>query len=139
MIADLAESRKKRGVTAMQNGPAFSFDSEAAKSAMQIGQKACAPVITRSQGHFDRPQLYPLPVIEFVNNLETEIMHQVADSNRHHDWLISRHLPQRATIEMIEVSMCNQHHIDIGKMMNLEPWLLQPFHHFQPFRPDGVD
>src|SRR4029077_6525049 len=73
------------------------------------------------------------------NNMETKIVDQVADSNRHDDWLISRYLPQRAAVEGIKMGVRYKHHVDVRQMMNFESRLLQPFNHLQPLRPDRID
>ena len=47
MFADLAKPREKCAVAAVKECSPFDFDSEAAKSSMEISQETRAPVITR--------------------------------------------------------------------------------------------
>ena len=67
------------------------------------------------------PSFTRLPVIELVDDMETEIVHQISHADRHNDRLIGRHFPQRAPIEMIEMRVRHENEIDLGQMMNLKP------------------
>ncbi len=59
------------------------------------------------------PELKPLIMIHLVHDVESEIVHQIADADRNHDRLLRRHFPQRPPIEMIEVRMRHEHEIDL--------------------------
>ena len=123
----------------MKNRAAFDCDDESAETAMQIRQKTRAPMITGRKRNFDRAELDRLPVIEFMHDVETEIVHQIAHADWNHDRLIGRDLPQGAPVEMIEMRVRHQDEIDLRQVMNLEPGLLQPLDHFEPFRPVRID
>src|SRR6266851_823119 len=112
MLPDFPEAGKIRAVTAMENGTAPSLDHESAEAAMQISQEPRAPVITRRQGNLERSEFHRLPVIQFVHNLKPEIVHKIANADRHNDRLIRCHSPQRSPVEMVEMRMRHQHEID---------------------------
>src|SRR5450759_881037 len=138
-VADFLESGKVSAVATVKNRAAIRSDHESAKIAMQVGEETGAPVVTRSERNFERPELDRLPVIELVHNAEAEIMHQVPYARRHDDRLIRRHAPQRPPIQVIEMGMRYQDKINRRQMMNFEAWLFQALDHFEPFRPDRVD
>src|ERR1700686_4897979 len=81
-LADLFEAGKIRAVAAMKNSAAIHVDDEAAESAMQIGEKACAPMGAGRQRDLQRPELHFLPVIELVHDVEAEAVHEMAAPNR---------------------------------------------------------
>ncbi len=83
--------------------------------------------------------MHCLPVIEFMDNVKTEIMHQVTHADGDNDRLIGCHSPQRTPVEMIEVRVGNENKIDLRQVMNLKPGPLQSFDHLQPFRPVGIN
>ena len=86
-----------------------------------------------------RPELHGLPIIELMDDFESEVVHEIPHAHRYHDRLISRDVPQRAAIEMIEMSVRHEDEIDRRQMMNLKARLFQALDHFQPHRPDGID
>ena len=85
------------------------------------------------------PEFHRLPIVELVHDVEAEIVHQIADADRHDDRLIRRDLAQRAPIEMIEMRVRHENEIDRGQMMNFKAGLLQALDHFQPLRPVWID
>ncbi len=95
--------------------------------------------MTGRERNFERTQLDCLPVIEFVHDVEAEIMHQIPDTHRHNDRLIGRHAAQRAPVEMIEMSVSHQNEINRWQMMNFEARLLQTLDHLEPLRPVRID
>ena len=94
---------------------------------------------TRGQGNLQRTELYGLPVIELVHDIEAKVVHQVADANRHDDRLIGRDPGQSAPVEMIEMRVRHEDEIDRGQVMNFEARLFEPLDHLQPLRPDRID
>ena len=138
-VADFLEAGKISTVAAMKNGAPVHRDDEAAKGAMQIGQKSRAPVMARCKRDFQRAELHRLPVIELVHDMETKIVHQISHAHRHNDRLIGRDVPQRPPVEMIEMRVRHQDEINRREMMNLETWLLEPLDHLQPLRPIRID
>ena len=106
---------------------------------MRIVQHPRAPVMTRRERDAKRPELDALPMIELMHDVEPEIVHEIADADRHDDRLIGRDFAQRAPIEVIEVRMRHEHEIDVRQVEQIEAWFLQPLHHFEPHRPVGVD
>jgi len=74
-----------------------------------------------------------------VDNMETEIVHQVTHADGDDDGLIGRHSPQRSPVKMIEMRVGDENEIDFRQMMNLKPRPLQSFDHLQPFRPVRID
>src|SRR4029450_6265077 len=73
------------------------------------------------------------------HDVKTEIMHQISHTHRHDDWLIGGYPPQRAPVEMIEMSVCNQDEINRRQMMNFETWLLEALDYLEPLRPVWID
>ena len=108
-------------------------------AAMRVREKSRAPMGAGRQRNLHRTELHGLPVIEFVHDVEAEIVHQIADANRHDDRLIRRDLGQSAPVEMIEMRVRHENEIDRRQMMNFEARLLEPLDHLQPFRPDRID
>src|SRR5438552_2040470 len=139
MFADLSKPGEICAVTAMKNGAPINGDNEAAEPAMQVREKARAPMITRRQRDIDRSQFHRLPVIEFMHNVKTEIVHKISHTDRHHDWLVGRDSAQCPPIEMIEVRMGDENKVYFRQMMNLKSGLFQPLDHFQPLRPNRID
>ena len=68
----------------------------------------------------ERPVLVALPVMQLVDAVETEIVHQIADFERHDDRLIGRDLAQRAPIEMIEMRVGHEDEIDLRQVEQIE-------------------
>src|SRR5436190_398626 len=91
------------------------------------------------QRNFNGTKLHRLPVIELVHDVEAQIVHQIADADRHDDWLIRRDLGERPPIEMVEMRVRYQNEINRGQMMNFEARLLEALNHLQPLRPDRID
>src|SRR5437868_12278816 len=73
MFTDLAEPGEKCGVAAMQDRSTLDFHGETTETAVEISQKSRAPMVTRSERHFDWPKLNSLPIIELVHDLKTEV------------------------------------------------------------------
>src|SRR5688572_15803184 len=135
-FADLPESIEVGAVAAVKDVAPIHLQNKAAKAAVEIGQKSGAPVRTRSQRYVDRTQLHRLPVIELVHDIETKIVHQIADADGHDDRLIGRHLGQSAPVEMVEMRVRDENEIDRGQMMDLEARSLEALDYLEPFRPD---
>src|SRR5207244_4429612 len=98
VLSDFSEAGKISAVATMKDRTAFCLDQESAETAMEISQESRAPVITRRQRNFDRPEFHGLPVIKFVHDVETKIVHQIPHTDRHYDRLIRRHAPQSASV-----------------------------------------
>ena len=71
--------------------------------------------------------------------MKTELVHQIPHADGHNDRLIRRNAPQRAPVEMVEVSVGDEDQINRRQMMNFEAWSLQSFDHLEPLRPDRID
>src|SRR5204863_8799411 len=116
-FADILKPWEINAIAAVKDGATIYFDNETAKTAMQIGQKAGAPVMTRRLRNFQCPERHRLPVIELMHDIEAEIVNERANANRHDDRLIGSDPPQRSSVEVIKMRMCHQHQIDIRQMM----------------------
>ncbi len=138
-VADFLEPGKVSAVAAVKNRAAIRRDDEPAKVTMQIREEPGAPVMAGRERNLQRPEFDRLPIIQLVHNLEAEIVYQISHAHRHDDWLIRRNAPQRAPVEMIEVSVSHQDKINRRQMVNFKAWLLQTFDHLEPLRPDRVD
>jgi len=129
-LADFLEPFEIGAVATMKNGAAIRLDNESAESAMEIGQETGAPMRTGCKRDLERAELHGLPIIELVNDVESKIVNEIADSDRNNDRLIGRDLRQGAAIEMIEMGVRDENEINRREMMNLEPRLLQPLDYF---------
>ena len=83
---------------------------------MRIVQHPRAPVMTRRERNPERPKFHALPVIQFVHDIESEIVHQIPDADGDDDRLIGRHFAQGAPIEVIEVRVGHEDEIDLRQM-----------------------
>src|SRR5688500_9485102 len=97
-LPDLLESIEVGAVAAVKDVPPIHLQNEAAKAAVEIGQKTGAPVRARCQRYVDRTQLHRLPVIELMHDIETKIVHQITDTDGNDDGLIGRHLGESAPV-----------------------------------------
>ena len=104
-FADFLESLEIRGVAAMKNRTTICADDKTAETAMRVGQKPRAPMVSRRQRNSQRPELDRLPFIELVNDIEAKPMNQPPHANRNNDWLIGSNRAQRSSIEMIEMGV----------------------------------
>src|SRR5262249_33946964 len=138
-VTDFSKAGKVRAIATVKNGAAVCRDDKSTKVAMQICQKPRTPVMTRCERNFERTQLDCLPVIEFVNDVETEIMHQVPYAHWHDDRLVGRYSAQRSAVEMIEMRVSHQDEINRRQMMNFETRLLETLDYFEPLRPVWID
>src|ERR1051325_2305608 len=138
-VADFFESREIRAVAAMKDRAAIHSNDEPAEAAVAIGQKTRSPMMRRSEWYLGPVEFDSLPFVELVDNREAEPMNEITDAIRYDDRLISRHSPQSAPVEMIEVRVRDQHIVDRGEMMNFEARPFQALDHLEPFRPVRVD
>jgi hypothetical protein len=121
----------------MKNSAAIDSDNESAKVAMPIREKARAPMGTRRQRNLERTEVHGLPVIEFMHDVEAEVVDQVAHANRHDNRLVRRDARQSAPVEMIEMRVRHKDKIDRGQMVDFETRLFEPLDYLQPLRPIG--
>src|SRR5258707_2602562 len=74
-----------------------------------------------------------------MNSIKPEIMDQITNSPWHHDWLSGGNPAQRASIQMIEVSVGDQDQINGGEMINSGSGPAGPLYQLQPQRPNPDD
>jgi hypothetical protein len=74
-----------------------------------------------------------------VHDVKPEFVHQIAYAHGHDDWLICCYAQQSAPVEMIKVSVRNEHQVNGRQMMNFEAGPFQSFDHLEPLRPVRVD
>ena len=74
-----------------------------------------------------------------MDDVEAEVVDQIADADRNHDRLIGCDPGQGAPVEMIEVRVGHENEIDRRQVMNFEARLFEPLDDLQPFRPDRID
>lgn len=137
--ANFPEAVEVSGVAAMEDCSAGVFEEKASESPVAVVEDACAPMACGSEGNFERAMLKALPMAQFVNPVESQIMHEIADVFGHGDGLVAGYGAQRAAIQMIEVSMGDQHEIDGRKVAELDPGMLDALNDLEPFRPIGID
>lgn len=123
----------------MKDGALVGLNNKATKAAMEIGQKPCAPMIARCERNANRPELDPLPIVQFVYDLKTKVVDQIAHADRNDNRLAGRDTPQGPSIKMIEVRMSHENEINCGQMMDLKAGLLQALDHLQPHRPVRIN
>jgi len=138
-VTDFSEAGEVGAIAAVKNGSAIRRNDEPAKVAVQICEKPGTPVMTGRERNFERTQLDCLPVIELVHDVKTEIVHQVSHAHWHNDRLVGCHAPQRAPVEMIEMSVSHQNEINRWQMMDFEPRLFQTLDYLEPLRPVRVN
>src|ERR1700730_15396117 len=76
-VADFIESIHGSAVAAVENRAAIRSDHKSAEITMPVGEETGTPMVTRSERNFERTELYRLPIIELMDNMEAEIMHQI--------------------------------------------------------------
>ena len=138
-VADFFKAGKVGAIAAVKNGSAIRRNDEPTKVAVQICEKPRTPVMTGRERNFERTQLDCLPVIEFVHDVKAEIMHQVPYTHWNNDRLVGCHAPQRAPVEMIEMSVSHQNEINRWQMMDFEARLFQAFDYLEPLRPVWIN
>src|SRR5262249_16289359 len=95
--------------------------------------------MTGCERNLKRPELDRLPIVEFVHDVKSEIVHQISHARWNHDRLVRSYAPQRAPVEMIKMRMRHQHEVNRREMMDLEAGLFQSFNDLEPFGPDRLD
>jgi hypothetical protein len=123
----------------MKNRPLSQPKMKATEPPIPVVEYAGAPVMTRreSDGHIADIEVFPFT--QFMNSIKAEIMDQITNSSWHHDWLSGSNPAQRASIQMIEVSVGDQDQIDGGEMINSDSGPADPLYHLKPERPDRID
>src|SRR5262249_33924500 len=138
-VTDFSEPREISSVAAMKNRAAIRSDDEPAEIPVRIRKKPGAPMVTWRERNFQRAKLDGLPIIEFVHDVEPEIVHQISYACRDDDRLVRSYAPQCTPVEVIKMCMRHQDEINRRQMLNFEPRLFQALDHFEPFRPNRVD
>src|SRR5262245_66491384 len=92
-VANFFEAGEISCVAAVKNRAAIRCDHKASEIAVQIREKAGSPMVTRRERNLEWPELDCLPVVEFVNDVKSEIVQQVSHAGWNHDRLIRSHAP----------------------------------------------
>ena len=66
-------------------------------------------------------------------------MNQTPNMLRNENGLIASHGTERFAVEMVEVSVCDQHKIDGRQVVDLHTGLLDAFDDFEPLGPIGIN
>src|SRR5215813_12420848 len=111
-VANFFEAREISCVATMKNRAAIRRDHKSTEIAVQIRKEAGTPMVTWRKRNPERPEFDRLPVVEFVDDMKTEIVDQVSDARWNHDWLVRSHAPQRAPVEVIKMRMRHQYEVD---------------------------
>ena len=111
-LADFLEAGKVSAVATVKDRAAIGGDHKPAEIAVRIREKPRAPVMAGRERNLQRPELNGLPVIEFVHDVKTEIMHEVPNPHGNNNRLIRRNAPQRAPVEMVKVRMSYENKIN---------------------------
>ena len=123
----------------MKNRAAVRRDHKPTEIAMQISKEPGSPMVTWRKRNLERPEFDSLPVIEFMDDVKSEIVHQVSHARWNHNRLIGSYAPQRTPIEVIKMCMCHEHEVNGRQMMDFEARLFQSFDNLEPFRPNRID
>src|SRR5206468_10850959 len=99
-VANLFETREVSGVAAVENRAAVRCDHETAEIAMQIRKEPRAPMMTGRKRNLEWTKLDGLPIIEFVHDVEPEIVHQITYALWNDDRLVRSNAPQRPAVEV---------------------------------------
>jgi hypothetical protein len=122
----------------MEHRSLAKLEVKPAKTTMRIVEHASTPVVTRSKGDRYLADVEMVPFAKLMHSIKPKIMDQIAYPLRHHNRLSRRDSSQSSPIQMIEVSMSNQHQIDGRQVVNSNAGATDPFHHFEPERPDRI-
>ena len=131
----------------MVNGVFAGFQDKAAVAAVRIFQNASAPVARRHMGNRQVAMPRTLPPIEFDDFREAKIGDQIGNMSGNDDGrcnaagaqIVLHDGAQRRTMQMIEVSVRNQHHIDGRKIGDAQARPAQALQHEEPARKVGID
>jgi hypothetical protein len=138
-IANFFEAWEISCVATMKNRAAIRRDHKPTEIAVQIRKKPSSPVVTWRERNLERPEFDGLPVVEFVDDVEPEIVDQVSHAGWNHDRLVRGYAPQRAPVEVIKMGMGHEYEINGRQMMDFESRLFQSFDDLEPFRPNRIN
>ena len=93
----------------------------------------------RRERDLQRPVLETLPVTHFVNPIEAQVVHKIPNVLGNRDRLVPGDGPQGAPIQVVKMSMGDQHQIDGRKIVELDARMLDPLDDLEPLRPIRVD
>ena len=134
-VADFLEAIKVRGIAAMEDGAPAGLDNEAAEAAMGIVQHAGAPMMAWGEGDPDRAMLKALPVMQFMNAAEAEVVDEIAHLERDDDGLILGNVTESLAIEVIEMSVGDQDEVDLRQVVQLDAGMLDALDDLEPLGP----
>ncbi len=137
--ANFFEAREISCVSTMKNRAAIRRDHKPTEIAVQVRKKPGSPVVTWRERNLERPEFDGLPVVEFVHDVEPEIVDQVPHSRWNHDGLVRGYAAQRAPVEVIKMRMGYEYEVNGRQMMDFEARLFQSFDDLEPFRPNRID
>ena len=129
---DLSEAFEIGRVAAMKNRASVRGEHEPPEATVLVVQHSCAPMMAGRQGDRKIAALETAPVVEFVDALETQVVHEVAHAERYHDGLVGRNGPERAPVEMVEVRVRDEHEVDHRQFVQMDAWRLEPLDSFEP-------
>ena len=112
---------------------------EAAEAPVLVVQHPRAPMVAGGQRDRQAAALEVAPVIEFVDTLEAEVVHQVAHAEGDDDGLVRGDGLERAAVEMVEVRVGDEHEVDHREFVQVDAGRLEPFDPLEPERPVRVD
>ncbi len=137
--SDFAEPVKVRRVAAVVNHAARDLDDKAPETAVRIVKHSGTPMMARRQRDAHGAVFKALPVVQFLHNAKTEIMHEVADLEWNNDRLVRRDSAQGPAVKVVEVRVGDQDEVDPGKRVEFDAWIAHPFNTLHPVAPDWVD
>ena len=138
-LADFFEAIEICGVATVENGAVVDLDDKASKAAMGIVEHAGAPMMAGGERYFERAEFVMLPIVEFVDALKAEVVHEVADFKGDDDGLVGCDFPQCGPVEMIEVGVGDQDGVDGREVVDVQARMAHAFDDLEPLGPVGVD
>src|SRR6202034_752660 len=144
---NLAEAREVGCVPGVIDGMGSGLQHEAAVTAMRIFQNASAPVPRGDMGNGQITVARSLPPIKLDDFRKAEIGDQIRNVTWNDDGggnaadtqVVLHDGAQRRTMEMIEVSMRNQHYVDGREIGDAQAWTAEALQHEEPAREVRID
>jgi len=136
---DVPEAIEERRIAGVVDPAACGLDEEATEATMGIVEEARAPVAGRGEGDPTIAEGKALPCIELDDGAKAEAPDDGADTCCGDDGLGARDLAEGRQIQVIVVGVGDEHEIDLWQLVEVEPWLAEPFYGPMPQRPIGID
>src|ERR1700731_4529650 len=109
-----------------------------AESTMTIVKNASSPMVARSQRNGDFSDFQRLPSIQFVDPIESKVLHQVPHTVRDDDGLKCRDPSESSPVQMVKMGVSDEHEVNRRQMMQWYSGAPNTLNDFEPERPAGI-